>query len=748
MKSLRRAVFRQMKLQKASLIGAWLLLFLGAFLFVLLSHSSTVVEDNFKTFRDTSDQEDVHVFISTPIEEQDIASLQTNEISVEQRFTLDAEVENLDNSTVRLFTITERINVPFVQEGRMPKDPQEVALSDMFANEHDIKLGDTILLGSNEFLVVGLVYAPDYIFPLRNENDLINDPKAFGLGYVLEDSMRLLPTKPATMLVARVEDSEGLAMFKSKVEQFTPIVKELQAEDNPRIGYIETELQGTKVFSYFFPFLILALSIAMVTMMISRSLVSQKKQLGTLRALGVGKRDIILAYTSIPFVLGVSSSFLGILGGITLTKQMTQLYTTYFHIPIVTVLPSNWFDLVLISILPTLFLCGVFFIYGNRLLHQPVLDLLRGESSSKKQTFKSRNVLSSLPFSLRFRFRIIESGIGRAIFLFLSVIFATFLLLIGLFSMNAVDEMMDASFGKESKFEAMVFYQSIQQSIDHKEAFSLSTFSFSVEEENFNGSLFGVESDNRLLTLKNEKEEDLLRSLDKGLVINKVTAAIAELEIGDEYTIVLGNGKKVTEQVVGIANLYNGVDVYTTRDKVNSWLALPKGSYLGEYKETSSKVSENVLQVISKTDMQNATDQSMGATKGSIYVMSAVAFIIGALIMSLIARMIIEENSTSISLLKVMGYEQRAISSMLLAGYYPIVLLAFIVAVPLTVFSLESLLLTQVKQTQMIFPITAKPIFIIIGFAIISLSYVVSTQLAKRRLKHISLQEVLKRQER
>lgn len=748
MKSLRRAVFRQMKRQKVSLLGAWLLLFLGAFLFVLLSHSSTVVNENYKTFRDTSVQEDIHLFTSSSLEEEDLASLQSNETVVEQRLTLDVLVENLKKSTIRLFTPTEKINVPYVEEGRMPTKPQEIALSAMFAKEHDLHIGESVIINEASFNVIGLVYAPDYIFPLRNESDVINDPKAFGIGYVVEESIDALSRQSASMIIAKVEDAEALTTFKSRVEQLSPIVKELQAKDNPRIGYIETELQGTKVFSYFFPFLIFILSITMVTMVISRGLVSEKKQLGTLRALGMEKSEILLSYVSIPFILGVSSSLLGILGGISLTKQMTQLYTTYFHIPIVTVLPSNWLDFLLIATLPTLFLCGVFLLNGKRLLHQPVLDLLRGQSSFQKRTRRKSNLVSSLPFSLRFRVRIIQNGIGRALFLFFSVIFATFLLLIGLFSMNAVEEMTNSSFGKGSKFESIVYYQSIQQSLDNRETFTISPFTFHADDENFNGSVYGVETNNRLLTLVDEDNQDLLPAIREGFVINKVTATIAGLEIGEEWTIELGNGKKVTEQVVGVANLNNGVDIYTTRDKLNEWLTLPSGSYLGEYKETIPTVSENVLQVISKTDLKNATDQSMGATKSSIYVMAGVAFLIGAVMMSLIARMVIEENSTSISLLKVMGYEQKNISSMLLSGYYPIVVLAYLIALPLTVYSLESLLLTQVKQTQMIFPITAKPIFIILGFAIISLSYVVSTQLAKRKLKHISLQEVLKRQER
>lgn len=106
-----------------------------------------------------------------------------------------------------------------------------------------------------------------------------------------------------------------------------------------------------------------------------------------------------------------------------------------------------------------------------------------------------------------------------------------------------------------------------------------------------------------------------------------------------------------------------------------------------------------------------------------------------------------DEHTVNISLLKVMGYDRKEISSLLLNVYTPVVIAGYVLGVPLAFISYKGLMASVSESTGFSLPIEPDYLMTAAGFVIIYASYVISLQLSKRKISRIPLQEVLKRQE-
>ncbi|WP_374721256.1 FtsX-like permease family protein [Peribacillus tepidiphilus] len=107
----------------------------------------------------------------------------------------------------------------------------------------------------------------------------------------------------------------------------------------------------------------------------------------------------------------------------------------------------------------------------------------------------------------------------------------------------------------------------------------------------------------------------------------------------------------------------------------------------------------------------------------------------------------VEENTSAISLMKVIGYQDSMISQLMINVYTPVVILSYFIGIPLAIFSLGTLLTSMAEQTNFIFPISVNPLWMVLGLVIILLTYYASLFISKYKIKKISLHEVLKHQE-
>ena len=91
-----------------------------------------------------------------------------------------------------------------------------------------------------------------------------------------------------------------------------------------------TQLEGTV---QTLPILFLSISSVILYIMLKRLVEQQRTQIGTLKAFGYDKKDIMLHYLSYAWVIAVFGGVLGGVLGSALSAYMTEMYAVFFNFP-------------------------------------------------------------------------------------------------------------------------------------------------------------------------------------------------------------------------------------------------------------------------------------------------------------------------------------------------------------------------------------------------------------------------------
>ncbi|KUP07469.1 hypothetical protein Q73_08790 [Bacillus coahuilensis m2-6] len=753
MRKLHKSIVKDMMQSKLQYGGVVTLIVFGVLLYVMLSSAVHTIETSSNVFKEEYEQEDFHFSVSDALTEDEISTLKENyDVHMEERLQRDLDVSA--DSTIRVFSLPESVNLPHVESGELPNSPKELAVAATYASANELKVGDTVTVSNQDFTISGLIYLPDYIYSLKNETDIIGDPNAFGVGLMTSEGMKDL-TGVSTYYIGKWEGEPKASMLKGAVSSMSPLLSWTDKEDNPRISYIEAEIEGTKSFTTVLPLFVGIIALLMVVILVKRRLETQRKQIGTQLALGYQSDELTRAYLLYPLVVAVLGSLLGIILGLVLSIPITNVYTFYFNLPVLTQWDLPVLPLLLSIIVPIVLLISVSVFVIQKQVKQLPIHLIRS-NRQEKSSRKGLQLTSINSFKTRFKVRMLTKNVGRILYLMLGIIFATMLLMFGFISMNSIDQLTEKTFNQGMKYDYAIYYSSIQEGQgSNPNTFSLGegevltvTKNEKTHDSEVSLQLFGVSEDVTTLHLMNEEEEDLRPLLSKGIILNQVSSLALGVGVGDVIELEMTTSDKTIEtEVVGIAELYSGTMAYTHIERLNEWNELPPASYLGEWASEKPEPSDSIFKIESKKDMMLSLESMMGPMNYSLFIMAGLAFVIGFIIITLITNLIVDENTTTISLMKVIGYEDQTVSQWILNIYTPVVLVAYCIGVPLAMVSIDGMLKSFATETNFALPISISPITFFIGFLIILASYYTSLWLAKRKVKKVSLQEVLKRQE-
>jgi putative ABC transport system permease protein len=106
--------------------------------------------------------------------------------------------------------------------------------------------------------------------------------------------------------------------------------------------------------------------------------------------------------------------------------------------------------------------------------------------------------------------------------------------------------------------------------------------------------------------------------------------------------------------------------------------------------------------------------------------------------------MTVEDNYYNISLLKVMGYSKKEVSSMVLDSYLAYTIISFIASIPITLVALGWMVEFFAQGYGMVIPFEFRSVHALYGFIIIMVIFYGGTYAGKRKINKIALQEVLK----
>lgn len=123
----------------------------------------------------------------TPAQKEDI---EKSDVKVYENFYIEQKLTN--GSTIRFFKNRKEVDKVCLMNGKMPKKSGEIAVDRMYADNNELKVGDTVKSRKKTFRITGLVALSDYSALFQNNNDTMFDAVKFGVAIVTDKDFEAL----------------------------------------------------------------------------------------------------------------------------------------------------------------------------------------------------------------------------------------------------------------------------------------------------------------------------------------------------------------------------------------------------------------------------------------------------------------------------------------------------------------------------------------------------------------------------
>lgn len=697
-----------------------------------------------------------------------IKELEKNKITLYDNFYVDDAMEN--STTLRIFANRTEVNTVCLMDGVMPAAYDEIGLDRMYAVNNNITIGDTISDGTNTFRVTGLIALPDYSCLFQDNNDSMFDAQKFGVSIVTAESFARFSENDLTWSYSwkydapPADDAEANNMAEDLMKAIaaeTELKSFVPRYQNQAIVFTGDDMEGDQVMVLVLLYIIMIIMAFVFGITTSNTILKEANVIGTLRASGYTKMELIRHYMTLPLLVSGAGAALGNILGYTCMKDFcASLYYASYSLTTFHVLwNANAF--LLTTVIPLIMMAVITFLILARKLSLSPLKFLHKDFSRKKQK-KAFPLSSRLPFFSRFRIRVILQNMGNYITIFIGILFANFLLLFGLLfpsglvhyqadieqnllcnyqyilqiPLNAVNENKKL----ESALNMMLFQNEVETETEGAEKFSIRSLNTTYEGSRVEAiTIYGVEPDSRYIPLS---------SADGTIAASQAYADKYDLTPGD--TVTLKEAYEDTTYTFTITEIYpyNGaLALFMPREDLNRVFDEDKDSFSGylsneEITDIDVEYISSIIDLEALTKISRQLTLSMG---GMMNLVNGFAIIIFLVIVYLLSKIIIEKNGQAISMTKILGYSNREISRLYIFSTTFMVLLSILISLPLEVASMKFLfkyMMTEMMTGWISFYLD--PMILVEMVAMGLGSYAIVAFLEYRRIRRIPMDEALK----
>ncbi|MGI8254982.1 ABC transporter permease [Blautia difficilis] len=719
--------------------------------------------------------------------------------------------EPLDNgSTMRFFKNRTEINGVCLMQGELPKATGEIAIDRMYAYNNDLKVGDTLKSqsGKQTWKITGLVALSDYSCLFQNNNDSMFDSVKFGVSVVTPEEFDTLDQDKLQYNYSWIYDKQPKTEKEEKdvSEELMENIGEIVTLEafvprylNQAITFTGDDMGSDKAMMIILLYIVIVIMAFVFGITISNTIRREAGVIGTLRASGYTRRELIRHYMALPVLVTLVGALVGNILGYTVFKNVCagMYYGSYSLPTYVTVWSAEAF--LLTTVVPVIIMLVVNYGVLRHKLRLSPLKFLRRDLSGRKRK-KAIYLSPVIKIFSRFRLRVIFQNMSNYLVLFIGIIFANLLLMFGLLLPSALSHyqveiqnnmlakyqymlQIPASAVSGNKFDGLIslleFY--MDSRTDNEDAEKFSAYSLNTLPGKYKSEevlLYGIEPDSRYVAIDFNDTKDTYESSEnttdtkdkKDEAGNKVKAdnkntANAEkesaavyissayadkllLHVGDTITLKEKYEKeKYSFKIAGVYDYTAALCVFMPRSELNDIFDLGEDYYSGYFSDTEltdikSQYIGSVVDLDALTKISRQLDVSMGSMMGMV---NGFAIVIYMVLIYLLSKIIIEKNAQSISMVKILGYTNGEISRLYILSTSMVVVLCLLLSLPL-----ETVIMKVLFREMMLSSISGwitlwiDPMIYLQMFAAGIVTYAVVALLEFRRIKKVPMDEALK----
>lgn len=700
--------------------------------------------------------EDGNFELYSKADESVIDKLEKENVTIYENFYKEENVvrhNNIKNdedsqSTLRFYVNREEVDKVDLMEGSLPEDINEIAIDRMYAVNNDIKVQDTITVGSRILKVTGLVALSDYSSLFSDNSDTMFDSLKFGVGVVSQKCFDayddthihyvyswLYDNKPE-------DDKEAKLMaddFMKTISANAILVNYIPQYINQAIHFTGDDIGSDRSMMIVLLYVLIVIMAFVFAVTTNNTIVKEANVIGTLRASGYTRGELLRHYILLPIIVTIFGALVGNILGYTVFKDIfVATYYGSYSLPTYHTL-WNADAFLLTTVVPVIIMLVInIVIIGYRLKLSP-LKFLRRDLSGKQKKKAMR--LPAFRFFNRFRLRIIIQNMPNYITLFIGILFANVLLLFGIML-----------------GPMLTHYQNeITDKLIAKHQYVLKAL---VDVDDNAAEKYCVKT---LATIEGRlKSEDVLvyGIKDSSIYADINTASLKDNEVfitngyADKFRIKKGDKITLKEKYDDNEYEFTVKDMYDYPSSFAIFMSDAAFKNVFDKSEDyySGYFSDNILDIDEKyvatqitlddlTKVSRQLDRSMGETFNLVKIFAVVLF---AVLMFLLTKLIVEKNTTSISMVKILGYSNREISRLYVTSTTIVVVLSVALSIGLSVIIMNYLFRVFMEEMSGWISCYYAPHIFPVMFILNITVYAVISFFMMAKIKKIPMDEALK----
>ena len=748
---LRRKLWRTAKVYKVQFISMILLIALGIGVFVGFNAEWVTIGKDTNAFFKDCGFADYRIVDEDGISSADVDKIRDIEgVSGVSRFlSVNADVKGSDNQLALTITESEHTSGFVLMEGEEYDrwDAEGFWLMDKYAELNGLKPGDklTVTFEDMEFTgtVRGLIESAEYLICVRDESQVMPDFNTYGYVYASPAMLRKVIEQQVREEEPDIDDDVmSIAVKEVCDETFCQVnvnssmdKEEIQAAVDKALGrtlliltkdenisYAESrgEMNEGRTMGAVLPVLFLAIAILTMITTMNRITISEKTQIGTLKALGFRDRRIVRHYTSYAVIISLAGSVLGMVLGYLLCRMvMSQdgMMGTYFVMPDWTVHIPLWIWAITLMIVLLTILIG----------YLSVKDLLRGTAAETLRPYTPRHIHRLLiegtalwrrmRFGTKWNLRDIFRHKSRSAMSFIGT-FGCMLMLVASFGMNqTMDNFLDTFYDGTAAYATKIFMSS---DADNEDAVKLAdeldgdysaSVSAKVGDKTVSVDVYNITHDMYRFI---DKDSKIIPLPEEGALICKRLARDFDAKPGDVVTVepygtdesydilISGINGSLTESISMTEEYAESIGLTDSEEyRINSVYTMTAKDQIA--------ASGNITSIQSKQDIIDSFDAFMEIFYFFIIVLIVASVLLCLIVLYNLGIMSYMERYREMATLKVLGFRNKAIGRLLISQNLWISVAGTLLGIPAGIWALNylmNLLAGEYEMETMVGPLS------------------------------------------
>jgi putative ABC transport system permease protein len=673
----------------------------------------------------------------------------------------------------------QQLNLLFLRTGRLPEpgSNNEVVVGEAFAAAHAFNPGDFIdatIHGARQRLrIVGVGLSPEYVYESR-PGETVPDSRRFGVFWMNERALAKALTLDGAFnnMVAKVAPGTDHRSVLAEIDRVLSPYGGLVAydhKDHLSARQIDDRIRVLGGFSVAFPTVFLGIAAFMTSAVLTRLIRLQSEQIAQLKAFGYSSIQVGWHYLKFALVIVLIATTIGGFLGLWMGNGVVIVYRQFFHFPWLPFRPDWPAILLALTASATTTFLGVAGAVWQA-MKLPPAEAMRPEPPAEfRPSLLERLGLQRLVSpAFRTALRNLERKPWQAFFTALGLAFATGIPIVPGAMRDGIAYLMDFQWSLAQRQDVTLSLTEPGSANALSDMYSLPGVLSAEPFRSVAARLWHEHHERRVGITGLPLDARLNRLLDasgqpvtlppSGLLLSEKLADILDVKIGDTVHIdVQEDVRPAFDTVVnGLITDFAGVGAYMDINELHRLMregGTVSGAHLAvdtarwDYLLSQTKKSPRIGTFTIARDARASFDKTTGAMMGTVQVIYfGFAVIVAFGVVYNGARIALSERSRDLATLRVVGFTQGEVATVLIGELALLTLLA--IPVGFFIGSQLANLIVQISSTESVrLPLVLTPQTYATAALIVFLSSGLSFAAVSRRIRKLDLLGVLKARE-